>query len=161
MTDTEDERNTIDTTCETLGGDLASWLVDRLRQQPKTYGEMSEQEQRETIESATMAVNSMLRRAVALIAADDRKVIVAEVEKVEFKDGIKAVISCSKSSEYRHDLADAQGQTVLIVVADADKYLGGERPEAEPDQGALFDKTGMGAEDVGPDDGDREPAAAE
>lgn len=156
---TEDEKSVasiIDITCETLGGDLASWLVDRLRQQPKTYGEMSEQEQRETIESATMAVNSMLRRAVALIAADERKVIVADVEKVEFKDGIKAVISCSKSSEYRHDLADAQGQTVLIVVADADKYLGGDRPEAEPDQGALFDKTGMGSEDA-----DLEPAAAE
>ncbi len=151
------ESTTIDTTCESLGGDLASWLVDRLRQQPKTYGEMSEQEQREVIESAIMAVNSMLRSAVALIAADERAVIVAEVEKVEFKDGVKAILTASKSSEYRHALADAQGQTVLIVVADADKYLGGERPEPDPDQGALFDKTPMGADD----DGDREPVAAE
>lgn len=149
------ETEVIETTSETLSGDISAWIVDRIRHLPKTYGEMSEQEQREVIESAVCATNSMIRKAVAMIAADERAVIVAEVEKVEFKDGVKAILTASKSSEYRHALADAQGQTVLIVVA-ADQYLGGDKPEADPDQGALFDKTDMGAED-----GDGFPEAAE
>ncbi len=131
-----------------LHSQISDWLVDRIRQLPKTWREMTEQEQREVIESAISASGALVRATVNTVAADERKVIVADLDKVEFKDGIKAQISCSRTSEYRHELSDAQGQQILIVVADADKYMGGDHPEAEPDQPPLFDRTAAGAEDA-------------
>jgi hypothetical protein len=123
-----------------LQADITGWLVDRLRHQEKPYAEMSEQEQREVIESAQKATADLLREIVKTIAADERKVIEVSLKNVQ-RDADKIVgkLECPKASHYRHELFDATGQTVLIVVADADKYMGGEMPEAEADQRTIDD----------------------
>ena len=123
-----------------LQADITGWLVDRLRHQEKPYAEMSEAEQREVIESAQKATADLLREVVKKIAADERKVIQADLKNVtRDADKIVGKLECPKSSEYRHDLFDATGRTVLIVVADADEYMGGEMPEADADQKTIDD----------------------
>ena len=82
--------------------------------------------------------------AVNIIAGHGRRTIRAVVEQVTFKDGIKAVLSASKFDENRHQLADAAGTAVLIVVADPNEFTG-EKAEVEitPDQATLLGDTIM------------------
>ena len=140
--------NANEMTSETLTGDITAWLCDRLKHHKKSWEEMNESEQSDVISSASSVAKNMVREAVGIIASDGRQVIECEVEKVEFKDGVKATLKASKSSEYRHELADSQGQIVLLVVADAERYEGGDLPEADKDEPALFDKTAQG-QDLG------------
>lgn len=130
---------------ERLSGSVTSFIVDRLRHLPKPYAMMSESEQQDIIEDAVTAGNAFVRDVVKLIAANGRPTISAIVEKVEFKDGMKAHLKMSKFCELRHALADAQGQNVLIVVADPDSYIGGDNPTPDPDQPGL-----PGTDDDGP-----------
>lgn len=129
----------------TLKGDIRDWLLDRLKQQQKPWEQMSEAEQADLIAQAEMAAGDMVRRAVRMIAAEGRKVIVAQLEQVTVKDGIKAVVTLSKHDACRHDLVDAQGKDVLIVVADAGDYMGA-KGEAVPDA----DSPGLPLEDDKP-----------
>jgi len=83
------------------------------------------------------ASREIIKDAVGMIAAEGRVTIVAELESVAIKDGIKAVCTLPKSSEQRHDLYDAQGKQVLIVVASAEAFLHGDMPRPDLDQPPL------------------------
>lgn len=149
-TPANEEQTTEALVAETLSGDVRDFLVDRIRQLPKVWGEMTQEEQTEIINAAITAGNATVRNAVSLIAKDGRPTITALCESVTVKDGIKAVLSLSKSDELRHALVDSQGQTVLIVVVDAENYIGSRgdlKPDAPPTEPGLpldepvFDKT--------------------
>lgn len=151
----EPNADTTEMTADTLAGDLTTFLADRIKHLPKTWEQMGEGEQTDVIVDAREAVRSMVGRAVRLIAADGRPVIMATLDKVVVKDGIQGVLSMSKSDPLRYALMDAQGDPVLLVVADTEKYMGGEMPAAdkdepglpfEDDDGPLFDKTPAGRE---------------
>lgn len=117
---------------ETLKGDIRDWLLDRVKHIPKPWQAMSEQEQRDMIYSVEEAAVDLIRRAVRIIAAEGRMAITAQLEQVTVKDGIKAVVTLSKHDPFRHELVDAQGKDVLIVVADASSHMG-QQDEARPD----------------------------
>lgn len=136
MTTETVDATTLDT--ETLAGDLTTALLDRVRNLQKPYQQLTFGEQNILIGGLRQAVNDMVRNVVHTIAADGRKVLMAEIEKVEVKDGMKAVISMNRRDENRLDLIDATGSTVLIVLAGASQYMGGENPAAEPDQTSLI-----------------------
>ena len=60
--------------------------------------------------------------------------------QVAVKDNIKVVIEFSKQDEQRHELVDAQGHMVALVLADAQPFTGERAPaEPTPDQGSLID----------------------
>lgn len=141
---------TAELVAETLSGDVRDFLVDRIKNLPKVWAQMTQEEQSEIINAAVSAGNEMVRKAVRLIAEDGRPTITAQCESVTVKDGIKAVLSLGKYDEYRHELMDSQGQSVLIIVADADKYIGSrgdlkpDAPPTEPDlplDEPVFDST--------------------
>lgn len=141
----EVDNDTINLVAENLSGSVTSFLIDRLRQMPKPYSMMSESEQQDTIEDAIISGKALVKSAVNLIAANGRPTISAIVEKVEFKNGMKAQLKMSKHCELRHALSDAQGQHVLVVVADPDSYIGGNNPKPDPDQKSLLDDDGEDA----------------
>lgn len=58
---------------ETLTGDIAAFLIDRLRQFPKPYQQMSETEQGEQIEMAKTAARELVSKAVGIVASGGRK----------------------------------------------------------------------------------------
>jgi len=73
-----------------------------------------------------------------VIATDRAPSLAGTVESVTFKDGIKAVLTLDKHAEGRHNLADAEGTTVLIVMANPEQFTGGmEKVGAAPDQHGL------------------------
>ena len=129
---------------DTLTGDMRDQFLDRLRheQNKQPWHLRSEADQRETVHQVEAMMRDMVERAVEIIAAHGRRTIRATVEQVPFKDGIKAVLTTSKFDANRHHLSDAQGKTVLIVVADADEFTGEQAPvEISPDQAAMFEDT--------------------
>lgn len=131
----------LDLAAETLTGDLRDFILDRLKheQSKQPWHQRSESDQREAVHQVESAVRHAVTEAVEIIAGHGRRTIKATIEQITIKDGYKAVLTASKHDESRHHLADAQGKTVLIVVADPDEFTG-ERAEVEisPDQATLL-----------------------
>lgn len=128
---------------ETLTGDLRDFMLDRLRyeQSKRPWHERSEADQRDTVHQVEAAVRNAVRQAVEIIAAGGLKTIKATIEQVTVKDGIKATLTMSKFDEHRHNLIDATGATVLVVVADPSDFSGEREPvEIKPDQPELIDE---------------------
>lgn len=96
-----------------LGKSLLEALIQEIKLLPKPWQKLSRYEQDEVIGRLRSAVDENVREAVLFVAADKRATAEATLKKVVFKDGI----TC-------HELADAEGQLCLIVVADPGKYLG-------------------------------------
>lgn len=107
-------------------GDIIKATLKHVKTMEKPYGALSEYEQNSLIAQIVYDVREAVRQGALIIAAADRPTVQAEVESVTFKDGIKAVLKVSKLSEERHDLADATGCRVLIVIPNAEQHLGGE-----------------------------------
>lgn len=125
---------------ETLTGDLRDRILETLRfeQNKRPWHERSEAEQRDTAHRVESQARDLIGQAVELIASHGRTVIKAHIEKAEVKDGIKAVLTCGRSDKFRHQLLDAVGARVMIVIADPDVFDGEREPvEITPDQGAL------------------------
>ena len=120
---------------ENIKGDYVTAICNRFRHAPKTWQEMSEDEQKSYIADLSEHTSNLILHVVRAIARQGRTVITAQLDQVTIKDSIKGVVSMSKSAEDRHALFDAQGQCVLIVVAGApEDYEGGDMPQPEPDQ---------------------------
>ena len=122
---------------DTMRGDLVSALIDELKAAPDCWQKMSQHQQDATIDRITHRVDRNVATVVRIIAADGRKVITSTLEQITAKDGIKAVCVLGKHDPNRHELLDSVGKAVLIVVADADQYKGGELPRGESDQPEL------------------------
>lgn len=125
---------------ETMTGDLRDCLLDFLKHDKEVlpWNMLSEEKQSDKIEKVTKAVNVAVEKAVAIMAADGKTTIKGNLEKITIKDGIKAEITMSQSDSQRHSLVDAQGHTVLIIVADKAKYEGERKPaKPDPDQPSL------------------------
>lgn len=131
---------------DTLTGDVRDFVLDRIRheQDKRPWDQRSEAEQRDTIHRVETMARDLVVRAVELIAAEGRRTIKATLEQVTIKDGIKATVTLSKFDPQRHCLMDAQGASILIVVADADEFTG-ERAEVQvkPDQAELIGDAGV------------------
>lgn len=131
----------IDIAADTMTGDLRDFILDRLKheQSKRPWHERNEADQRDTVHAVESAVRAAARQAVEIIAAGGLKTIKATIEQVTVKDGIKATLTMSKFDEHRHNLIDATGTTVLIVVADPEDFTGEREPvEITPDQPELM-----------------------
>lgn len=124
------EEPTLDT--ETLFGDLRDAILDRLKAMPKPWTVMSENEQRDLIIGVEMATRHLINSAVTLIAANGHPTIKATLASATVKDGIKAVLQMSMHDPMRHELMDAVGKPVVVVVAEVAQFLG-EKSPAKPD----------------------------
>ena len=122
---------------ETMLGDLMNSMLDEVKAIPDVWQKLPQYKQDQVLARIEGRSRTILGRVVEIIAADARPSIPANVESVTVKDGIKAVLAVSRSSPQRHDLVDAQGSAVMIVIADAEPYAGGDKPKSQKDQRAL------------------------
>lgn len=121
---------------ETLTGDIAAFLIDRLRQFPKPYQQMSEREQGEQIEMAKTAARELVSKAVSIVASGGRKTE-AEMGKITVDKGLKCEIKASVA--YADELIAVAGKPILIVTNSDDEFTGGENNlKADPDQREMF-----------------------
>jgi hypothetical protein len=124
---------------ETMHGDLMALVIDELKAAPRTWHELGEDEQDEIIDRVKRRVGEAIEDCVRMIATAGFTRIPATLDAVQVKDGIKVTLSLSQHHAGRHDLVDAQGSTVCIVLANVDQFGGGtEALKAEPAQGDML-----------------------
>ena len=125
----------------TMVGDLMQLVIDELKAAPDVWQKLGEPWQQDVIDRTRQRVEDAVRQCVHIIASDHRPTIVATVESVTVKDGIKAVLTLltlPKSDSQRHELFDSAGRSCLIVVGGAEDYAGGaEQVKPDPEQPAL------------------------
>ena len=149
------EKEVINFAAETLTGDIRDFLVDRLRNFPKVWAQMTEDEQENEIEAATKAADNLVSRAVKIIASEGRRTVPATLDKITLKDGCKCELSTSKG--WISELAGALNLSVLIVTNSSDEFTGERAPcKADPDEPELFDGDAeeKAAEEEQPDEKD-------
>lgn len=136
-------------------GDLRDAMLGWLRSIPKPFADLSESEQRSIASAADMVACEAVRATVHCIAADERPVIVAMLEQVTIKDNYKATLTLPRSSEHAADLINAVKKDVLIVVTDADSFMGEHGPaKIDKDQKELPTTT---AKAIAADKGAQDP----
>ena len=123
---------------EYLMGEIMASAMRQLRSLDKPWLRLPEADQKRAIRDVEADVRAATRKAVEVIASNDRTVFRASVESVTFKDGVKAVLTMG-NTEASHELADTAGNGVYVVIDDPVRYTqsGPNVPKAEPDQSDL------------------------
>lgn len=124
---------------KTMLGDMIKFCVDEIKKVPMGWGVLPEAKQKDVIDRLAYECERAVERVVYLIASNDRPHIIASLESVTFKDGVKMALEINKMDANRHELADAQGGNVVIVIPRISDHLVGDRPKAEPDQPRLVE----------------------
>lgn len=127
---------------ETLMGDLRDFILDRLKHDHSAipWDMRGEQAQMDTIAQVESATRTWVYRAVTLIAAGGQRAARGSLIKFVVKDGIQMQINLGASDSLRHELADHVGNSVLVIIADAEQHQG-ERSAVKvtKDQGDILD----------------------
>lgn len=119
-------------------GEMLQLIIDEIKAAPDVWQKMSQDQQDDMIDRCKRRLTTAVEQAVTHIVAAGRPVITADVESVTFKDGIKAVLKVSQSNPLRHELADATGLQVLVVVTDIKQFSGGtDGVQSDADQPEL------------------------
>lgn len=125
-------------TADTIGKDLLSALLSEIRLLPKPWDQIAKSKQDDIIDRLRKRVETNVKMAVHLLSSQGRTVVVGDLEQITIKDGAKAVIKIGRSAESLHDLYDAQGKAVLVIVSDAGEHTGGmDGITGEEDQRAM------------------------
>lgn len=154
MTYSPEMKETMSMTAATLGKDLLAALVGEMRLLPELWHKLPQTKQDDVIERLRKRVDDNVKMAVHLIASNGRTVVQGDLEQITIKDGAKAVIKIGRHAESLHELYEAQGHAVLIVVSGAEEHTGGmDEIRGESDQRAMdlgkeyTDQDGDGMED--------------
>lgn len=130
-----------DLAAKTLTGDIRDFLLERVKNLGKPWVAMTEDEQSDQIHACRDAAESVVKKAVEILASGGKKAMIGKLIKVQVKDNIQTQINFSKEDEQRHNLYDAAGMLVSVVLADAAPYTGERAPaEPTPSQGSLLEK---------------------
>ncbi len=112
-------------TADTIGKDLLQALVMELKLLPKPWPELTKSKQDDIIDRLRSRVESNIKMAVHLLAAEGRTVVAGDLDQITIKDGVKAVVKFGSGAANLHELYDVAGKAVLVVVANAADHTGG------------------------------------
>lgn len=145
-------------TADSVGKDLLSALVTELKLLPDVWTKLSKAKQDDIIDRLRDRVASNVGMAVHTLASAGRTVVSGDLDQITIKDGVKAVIKFGANAPSLHELYEASGKAVLVVVASADDHTSGmDEVEGEVDQRGLDlgkEYTSEDGEDMnGPPDG--------
>lgn len=124
---------------KTLTGDLRDALLGQIKLIAKPWPQLGESEQRATIGRIEYIAADLVRQAVDIIAAEERPIVRGTLGAVKSDKAIELKITASKFTPGRHELFDAQGSDVLIVLPQTEKFRGERKAAtATPDQPEMF-----------------------
>lgn len=127
-----------DMTAATLLGDVMGLVKQELIANQEPWQKMSEQKQADALHRIEMSIRQGITKAVKLLASEDRPTLSATIDQVVLKDGVKVVLKLPKGIGAIHDLVDAQGTAVLLVISDPDQHMGGaDDHQPDPQQPPL------------------------
>lgn len=132
------ERNAAEVAVETLGHDMLEGIINEVRQLPG-WSNLTSHQQGVHIDRIDKRIRKLVTDALDIIFKGQYPACVAELSTVSFGKNIKAKIEIAKTAQARHELADAAGQTVVIVMADPDQFFERMKEiQASADQRDLF-----------------------
>jgi hypothetical protein len=146
------DKSTEDLAAETLSGDLRDVMLTHIRSMETPWSKLSEQAQRDKIYAITNATETIVRRAVSIVAAQGNEPMFARIAKFTVKDEIKAELVASSSVSNIEKVAENIGQPAIVIFANPDAFMG-QKAEAKPDKDQpdlLIDDTDEA--DTDPDD---------
>lgn len=125
-------------TADSLGKDLLSALVTEIKLLPDPWVKLSKKKQDDVIDRLRSRVESNVKMAVHLLAAEGRTVVAGDLDQITIKDGVKAVVKFCFGAANLHELYEVAGKAVLVVVANAADHTGGMNDvTGESDQRAM------------------------
>lgn len=124
---------------ETVGTTLLKALLTEVQRLQKPWQNTPQKEQQDVIDRLRIQVESAVSHAVHAIAGAGSTSLMAQVESVTFKDGVKCVLKLGRGNAAVHELADAEGGHVMVIMMDTAQHTGGMgQVKATPDQPGLF-----------------------
>ncbi|MGQ0710885.1 MAG: cell division protein FtsK [Rhodoferax sp.] len=163
MTESNDDvKALLSMTSATVGRDLLQALVQEIKLLPDVWAKIPKAKQDDVIDRLRDRVETNVKMAVHLIASEGRTVVAGDLDQITIKDGVKAVVKFSSAAPNLHELYEASGKAVLVVVANPAQHTGGmDKIQGEADQrtmdlGHEYDPNGdgKGMDGAGADDGD-------
>lgn len=125
-------------TADSIGKDMLSALVTEIKLLPDPWVKLSKAKQDDVIDRLRSRVESNVKMAVHLLAAEGRIVVAGDLDQITIKDGVKAVVKFGSGAANLHELYDVAGKAVLVVVANAAEHIGGmDEVRGESDQRAM------------------------
>lgn len=135
---TPETQKTLAMTADNVGRSLLEALVQEIKLLPDVWPKLSKRRQDDVIDRLRNRVAENVKMAVHTIAADERVTVVADLDQVVRKGGIKAVFKINSGSPGRHVLFDSEGMACLIVLVDPEKAVAGmDEVQGEADQRAM------------------------
>ncbi|RQU41349.1 cell division protein FtsK [Burkholderia cenocepacia] len=129
------DKNVLQMTAESIGKDLLSALVTEIKLLPDMWVKLSEKKQNGVIDRLKARVEHNVKMATHLNASNGRIVVQGDLDQITIKDGVKAVVKFGGSQPNLHELYEASGKTVLVVVANPSEHTGGmDEIRGESDQ---------------------------
>ncbi len=129
-----DEIALIDRATLTARQKLLKKLVVVLKGIPKAWKQLTEEQQDNVLAEFDRYVIDGIRDIVVEIAGHTFPKVIGQLDQVVVKDGVKAVVKMGKSIEHLHELIDAEGTAIILMLADASDFTKGERPRGESAQ---------------------------
>jgi hypothetical protein len=114
--DVADVDGAIEVASETMLGDLTKFVLEEIRAIPDVWQKLPEMKMQIVIDRVEKRCRKMIDEMVRLVSTGDAPSIVATLESVTMKDELKATLKMSRGAERRHELVDAQGSQVLVVM---------------------------------------------
>ncbi len=124
---------------DTLGKDILEALLTEVRNIPNSWAQLGPIDQENVIDRLRLRVQVMLRDAVAIMFAGETPAVKARLASLKFGKGLQVVLDVGRDESGRHDLMDAVGQPVVLIMADPSQYMAAmETVKARAAQGDLF-----------------------
>lgn len=134
----DDVKALLNMTADTIGRDLLQALVQEIKLLPDAWPKLSQKKQDDVIDRLRNRVETNVKMAVHLISAEGRTVVAGDLDQITIKDGVKAVVKFSSAAPNLHELYEASGKAVLVVVANPAQHTGGmDEVKGESDQRAM------------------------
>lgn len=125
------KKDKIDVQAATLVGSVRDDILSIF----KNHGDwkkLPEAKQRDLASGAEAIAKDVVRKSAEIIAARGFPAIHGQLQSVMVRDGLRLVVTVSKSVDCRRDLMDKQGGAITLVLSDTSEYVT-ERSEPEID----------------------------
>lgn len=134
----DETKQTLSMTAETIGKDILQALVQEIKLLPDVWVKIPKAKQDDVIDRLRNRVETNVKMAVHLVASEGRTVVAGDLDQITIKDGVKAVVKFGSSAPNLHELYEASGKAVLVVVANPAQHTGGmDEIKGESDQRAM------------------------
>lgn len=141
-------QDTLAIAADTMAHDFVAAFLQELRGMPDHWARINAERQQAILEKLKEKIRAGTGRAVQIMLRSEFPAVQADLESITWKNGLSASLKIPKDALYRHQVCDAVGTAVLVVVADPGRWFGRmDEIKAKDDQLDMFEG---GAADIDP-----------